>query len=172
MSGQRAPKKKGAAPEWRYWDTTVFLAWFLKEPSRLEDCRAVLLAAKKGDVRIVTSALTLTEVIHLKGATPLTEDQEKTLRDFFLHEYISIRVVDRWIAETARTLIWKQGLKPKDAIHAATAVHWKVRILETHDTDLIALDKKSGNPPINIRLPHYSRTLPLPLPASKTKAQS
>jgi len=138
----------------RYWDSTVFLAWLLPEPKRHKECQEVLRAAKAGDVKIVTSALTLTEVIKLKGSPALKEDQETLIRRFFLNKYISVRNVDRFIAEEARVLVWRHNVPPKDSIHIATAIRFKVGCLDTYDAeDMIRLDGKLGTPPLKIGAP-------------------
>lgn len=159
-------KKRGGDPERRYWDSTVFLAWMLPEKDRVTDIAAVLEGAKYGKALIVTSALTLTEVIKLKGHPSLPRAQEKTIREFFQRSYVVIRGVDQFTAIDARELIWKHGLAPKDSIHVATAVRARLRIFETHDEELIALNQKipvPGGPPMTIRHPHFSETLPLRL---------
>jgi predicted nucleic acid-binding protein len=150
----------------RYWDSGVFLALLLPEPERFPECRSVLKAAEKGHVQIVTSALTLTELIHLKGKPKLHKDEhEAKIRGFFQHQYIIIREVDRFIAEQARDLIWRHGLHPKDAIHVATALRWRIPILDTFDdTDLLPLNRKLGNPPLEIGHPHAPEEPELPFP--------
>jgi len=45
-----------------YWDASVFLAWLNKEEGRFYICDAILKAAEEGQVKIVTSAITLVEV--------------------------------------------------------------------------------------------------------------
>ena len=37
--------------------------------------------------------------------------------------------------------MWDDGIKPKDSIHLATALHVGCEVLETYDTDLL---KKNG----------------------------
>lgn len=147
----------------RYWDSSVFLAWLLPEPERADDCRSVIRAAQKGDIIIVTSAITLTEVIRLKNRPSLKEDQENKIRSFFRNQYISVRNLDRFVAEQARQLIWRHGIKPKDATHLATALRWEVPVLDTYDgDDLIALDGKVGDPPLRICEPFVPHDLDLP----------
>jgi predicted nucleic acid-binding protein len=146
----------------RYWDSATFLAWLLPEESRLADCRGVVRAAERGDTLIVTSAVTLTEVIHLKGHLPVGCAQEAKITKFFAHSWISVRSTDSFVAEMARQLIWRHGVKPKDAIHLATAVRWKVPLFETFDDELIALDRKLGKPPLRTAKPHEAEVLELP----------
>ena len=137
----------------RYWDSGCFMAIFNKEVGRVENCQSVLYAAERGEIRIVTSALTLTEVIKIKNKG-MKSDSEDRIRAFFEHDWIIVRDVDRFIAEQARDLIWKHNLQLIDAIHLATAYKHKLRHLDTYDrTDLGKLDGKIGAPPMKIAEP-------------------
>jgi len=51
----------------RYWDSDCFLGWLQAEADKERECQDVLEAAKDGRVRIVTSALTIAEVLMVKG---------------------------------------------------------------------------------------------------------
>lgn len=143
----------------RYWDTGPFLAWLKNEAHRLVDVAPVIEAAEAGNVRLVTSSVTLVEVVKLDQKQAVVEippeDAEK-IRQYFLRSYISIRTFDRPTATIARQLIWEHGLQTRDAMHLATAIRWKLPLLETYDVgDLVPLSGKVGNPPIEIRLPRY-----------------
>jgi predicted nucleic acid-binding protein len=152
----------------RYWDSSAFLAWLLPEPDREDACRSVLRAAEEGEIEIVTSALTLTEVIKLKGKPELKREQEKKIADFFQHEYIVVRNVDRFIAFAAQRLVWDQNLAAKDSIHVATALRYRVPVLDTFDDQLIGLNGKlpfdAANPigpTLQITMPHVPEQLEL-----------
>lgn len=140
--------------ELRYWDSEAFLAWLKEEPGKVDDCRAILREAEAGRILIVTSALTLAEVIKLKHRTPIEKEHAEKIRAFFKNSYISIRNVDRFTAEKARELIWNYPpLQPKDSIHIATALQYKLTLLNTADEDLLKLDGRLGNPPLRIAPP-------------------
>jgi predicted nucleic acid-binding protein len=139
----------------RYWDANAFLGWLNDEPDKVDECESVLAAAEAGKAQIVTSALTLTEVIKMKGKPRLTKDSEEKIKAFFENDFIVVRDVDRFIAEKARDLIWNySGLHPKDAIHVATAVMLKMNVLDTFDGPLIKLSGKIGSPKLTIARPH------------------
>ena len=119
-------------------------------------------AAAEGRVRIVTSTLTLTEVVKAKGQPRLKKDAEQRVRNFFKHEYIVLMEVDRRTAEAARQLIWDhEALNHKDAIHVATAVRAQVTQLDTFDEGLIKLSATIGNPPLIIGRPNLPEQLEL-----------
>jgi len=141
----------------RYWDSSVFLAWLKPEPEKAEKCKGVIQLAEKGDLKILTSAITLTEVIKLKGAPKLEEKQEEAIRLFFQNDFLIVRNLDHFVGEYARNLIWKYShLKPKDSIHLATAHLHRIEFLDTFDDDLIKLDGLITNPNIKIGPPNVS----------------
>ncbi len=153
-----------AKPLLRYWDSSCFLAWLKPEPDRYDACKEVLRAAEQGQVQIVTSTISLTEVIKLnKGPIQIPHEAEKTISEFFKQEYIVLYQVTRFIAEAARSLIWTHPtLFPKDAIHAATAIKTGVLDFHTFDRDYLPLDGKLG---LRVSEPHMpQKILPLELP--------
>jgi len=139
----------------RYWDSCAFLGILLGEADKVPLCTPVLEAAEAGDLTIVTSAITLAEVIKTKGQPRIKEDDEKKVREFFQHHWIVIQECDRRIAEHARQLMWiNEALNHKDAIHVATAIQARVVQLDTFDEPLIKLSGKLGNPPLTIGYPN------------------
>lgn len=130
----------------RYWDSVVWLGILNEEPDKLDICTQLLEEARSGEASLVSSALTLTEVVHIQGGYRyMNPDKEATIEKFFDHDYIKIRNVDRRVGNKARQLVWRYhdiGLKPKDAIHAATAMIANVDVLNTYDSDLLQLDGK------------------------------
>ena len=58
--------------DFRYWDSNAFLGWLAEEPDKIDYCRPVIKAAESGKVRILTSALTIPEVLWIKGRDPDT----------------------------------------------------------------------------------------------------
>ncbi len=104
---------------------------------------------------IVTSALTLAEVVKAKGQPRLKRESERKIRNFFKHEYIVLIDVDRKLAEAARQLMWDHDLlNHKDAIHVATAIRGLFDQLDTFDEPMIKLSGKLGNPPLVIGRPN------------------
>ena len=147
---------------YRYWDSVMFLGWLKREPDKVSYCQPVLDAAERGDVTVITSALTIAEVLWLKGNPKIEVEQGRQIEAFFRNDWIVIREVDRFLAERARDLVWSMDVKPKDAIHVATAVNQDVRIdqLDTFDEGMIELSGSVGNPPLSIGRPNLPRRLP------------
>ena len=137
----------------RYWDSDVFLGWLRNERDKAPKCEGVLAEAEAGRMQIVTSALTLTEVIRLKGQPRLSRTDESSIRAFFEHDWIVVRDVDRFIAEDARELVWNYGIQAEDAIHLATALSLKLSQFDTFDRVLHKLSGKLGVPLLTIGPP-------------------
>lgn len=148
--------------DYRYWDSVAFLGWLAAEPDKLPLCRPVLEAAEGGSVVLVTSALTITEVLWTKGHDKLPASQAKKIEAFFRHSWIIVRELDRFIAEDARELVWSKNVKPKDAIHLATALKQDVVLdqFDTFDKDLIKLSGALGQPGLKIGTPNLPQMLP------------
>jgi predicted nucleic acid-binding protein len=124
-------------PTLRYWDSSVFIAWLTPEEDRAQLCKGVISAAEAGSIQIVTSAVTLIEVIRLKNSKGLDADRRGEITDFFQQDYLAIRNVEPFLAEQARQLIWTYGLHWKDATHVATALKHGVSRMDSFDEDLI-----------------------------------
>jgi predicted nucleic acid-binding protein len=146
-----------------YWDADCFLGIFNNERDKVNKCRGTIKKAESGELKINTSAITLTEVIRLKDRPRLPREKEQIIIDYFKHEYIIIHNVDRKIAEYARHLIWRySALAPKDSIHLATAILRKIATLNTFDKGLLKLDNLLGSPKLRICEPDtpYQTELP------------
>jgi predicted nucleic acid-binding protein len=139
----------------RCWDSSCWSAHLGREPGRVDRTRSVINAAESGDLRIVTSALALIEVIKLKSREPLPPEKEPTIRAFFKQPYIIIREVDRRVGELARDLIWTHRIPVKDAVHVATALLTEgvVQLDIFDEDDLIKHSRKLGEPPLVIGFP-------------------
>lgn len=125
-----------------YWDTAAYLAWLQNEAGRVDGCRDTLDRAAKGEIIIVTSALTLTEVLWTKNGPRLNEDKAEILNRFFRRSYHRIVNLDRTIAQKAQRHVLEDDIKPKDSVHLASALHLQCDVLETYDTDFL---RKAGS---------------------------
>ena len=149
--------------EFRYWDSNAFLGWLAEEPDKVDHCRPVIRAAEAGKVKILTSALTIAEVLWIRGRNRVPSESAAKVEAFFRHQWIVVRELDRFIAEDARALVWNHNVKPKDAVHLATALKRDVAIerLDTFDEPLIRLSGTLGEPPLIIGKPDMESALPL-----------
>lgn len=120
-----------------------FLA--LCNQEQLEDCAAVWLDATKGLVHIVTSTLTIAEVIYMKGTPKLDPSKRSFMTNFFRRKFISLIPVTRSVAELARDIVWDFNIHPKDAVHVATCVACKVGEMHSFDKVLVSKDRLDIN---------------------------
>lgn len=130
----------------RYWDSNVWLGLLNNEADKVDACKEQLERARQGQFKVICSAITLTEVVWLRGPDrqKLPPSVNPQIEAFFKHDFISVRPVDRAIGEKARRLVWEfadspEKLKPYDAVHVATAVMLNIPILHTYDPDLLQL---------------------------------
>jgi predicted nucleic acid-binding protein len=152
----------------RYWDSDCFLGWLLAEKDKEQPCREVLTAAEDGKVQIVTSALTIAEVLALRGRQKIPASDRAKVEAFFRNDYIVIRNITRRISEAARTYVWDFGVKPKDALHVATAIDAGLTLLNTFDRPLMGKSGRIGNPALVIAVPRWSEPkLPMEMPPVK-----
>lgn len=154
---------------YRYWDACSFLGWLKQEADKVDECRSCIDWAEAGELTIVTSALTLAEVLYLKGGPKIEHEDRQKVRAFFENDYIDLYDLDRTVAERAQDVIWDHGIPYKDAIHVATALSLAQKVaieqLDTFDGPLAAFSGKIGQPPLIIgrpNLPHRQEPLPLP----------
>lgn len=135
-----------------YWDSSVFIALLKKEPGRAEAVEQFLEEAENGEVVILSSFMTLTEVVcwewNDSGPRSMKPDAKMKLKRFFQKDYFEWINFDRKIAEDSRDLIWKFGLGSKDAVHLASAIEaikvHKIEIAAIHsyDSDFTNLNGK------------------------------
>lgn len=140
-----------------YWDSDAFLGWFKDETGKAEQCDGVIQRAERGEVLIVTSTLTLAEVLWMRGEKRVSKENAEKVQKFFRRSYIRLYNVTRKIAENAQTLVWDHGIKPKDAIHVSTALNLKVDALETFDEHLLKKSGQVGDPLLKIRQPEAAK---------------
>jgi hypothetical protein len=89
-----------------YWDSDCFLGWLQAEAGKAELCEGTLDRADNGEVLIVTSSLTIAEVLWLRNAPQIPAQKADIVRKFFRRSYIKVRNVTRKIAEDAQDLVW------------------------------------------------------------------
>lgn len=141
------------AVELIYWDSDAFLAWLQAEQGKAELCAGTLRRADQGEVLILTSALTIAEVLWMRGAPMIPQEKAEIVRKFFRRSHIRVRNVTRAISESAQDLVWNYSVRPKDAIHVATALDASVFALETFDEGLLGKSGTMGAPTLLIRKP-------------------
>ncbi len=138
-----------------YWDSVCFLGILLEEEDRLESCEEVIAEAEDGKLKIVTSALTIAEVLATRFQPKIPSSVKTKVEDFFKNDWIIVRGITRRTAERARNLVWDSGIDPKDALHVAAALEAGLQMFHTFDGGLLKKSEKvGGNPLLRIQKPH------------------
>jgi predicted nucleic acid-binding protein len=147
---------------------------FIHRIQRTEDyivtLEQITQAAEAGKAQIITSAVTLAEVIKDADGNTLSDSDEERITALFDNGFTIIRPLDGFIGRKARELARYYGLKPVDAIHAATAMVTECPVIHTYDDrHLGKKDNQIGNPRIRIKHPVWGGDIRLPLPAQIEK---
>ena len=147
----------------RLWDSSVIIGYLGGQKDIAAACNNIISRAERGELEIVVSTVATIEVAYLEGVDDQTS--EAMIRELFDRECIIPVAIDVRVAAIARGLVrkYKSGpkLKPADATHLATAIQWKIPVLETTDPDLLRLDALEGNPRITIRRPLFEGMIPM-----------
>lgn len=121
-----------------YWDSDAFLRLLNGDGTSAEisGCEDVWATCQKGTAHLVTSTLTIAEIIHKKSTPKMDPIHRPLVNNFFRDTFISLKPLTREIAELARDVVWDSNIMPKDAIHVATCAYFKIRELHSFDRNL------------------------------------
>ena len=156
-------------PETYYWDTCVFIAWLKNEglPNRsldeIEGIRDVVSKIEKGTVKLITSAITIAEMLEC-DMPPGATDLFKSLLQRRMMVTISVDIKVAGLASNLRSYYKKSKEHEKtlctpDALHLATAILYKADEFHTFDGSnkkslgLLNLGGDVGGYPLIIRKP-------------------
>lgn len=89
----------------------------------------------------------------MRGGPRIPKEKADIVQKFFRRSYIRVVNVSRKVATSAQTHVWEDDIRPKDAIHVATALAFGVDAFETFDSGLIGKSGKVGMPLLLIREP-------------------
>ena len=120
-----------------YYDANVFVyAYVEARGNALGDAgRGWLAKARKGKVAVSTSALTWDEVVWAVRKIAGPEASGRASREFIELPNLQLVSADRDIVERAHRLMGDCGLKPRDAVHAASALDLGERDFVSSDSD-------------------------------------
>ena len=158
-----------------YWDACMWFALIKQEAGRFDRCQYIIEQAKRGEVEIWTSTLTLAEVFRkLCGgpeASTLPAEKDREFEDFLAQDFVVEVQLDRRIGVQARRLLRAHGplKKPQDAVHLASAVWNDLDELHTFDqVNLLALNgqvsTRAGRPLLICEPPERPKDLFTPTP--------
>ena len=116
-----------------YWESSPFCATINGETGRSHICFALLEAARKSEIELYTSTLTLIEVFKVP-TTSSEQEAEDVIQKFFRNRWIRKQVPVWFVATEARRLQRTfPHLDGRDATHLATAVYLGTDYLHTYD---------------------------------------
>jgi len=106
--------------------------------NHIKACIQMLEAAENGNLRIITSTITIAECQHLNGM--VDADVRRLFRSVLTSgRIVRIKADDIFIAERARDLMWDYGIRVSgaDALHVATALEAKCSEFITSDNRIL-----------------------------------
>ena len=131
-----------SSPPLSYLDASAVLAYLNDEPGRADNLAALFEEAERGDVRLVTSTITLAEVAYVRETDETSDSDVDARIDALLANRRIITLIEctENIARGARRYVrpatdQAQRLKPADAIHLSSAVAAGVDYFLTYDSD-------------------------------------
>ncbi len=125
-----------------YWDTCLFLAWLNDETRKtgeMDGVREVIARHKRREVKLVTSVLTRVEVLQARipvGVGNSFTDLLKRMTQLGMDTKIAglaHDLRDHYAANAAAH--GGKTLSTPDAIHLATAIHYRIDEFHTFDND-------------------------------------
>lgn len=161
----------GSNPDPIYWDSCTYLDFLRGGHPNQAHLRAILSDWEAGKVSLVTSTLTIAEVLFVRGVQPavrLDASRRQDLIDLFRptgDRRLTLVELTRPIAEAARELCWDYSVRPKDAVHVASALADRCAVLHTHDGGLQKRSRQvGGNPILEITPPEWTWQTDMGLP--------
>ena len=126
-----------------YLDTSIIVTPFLKnrEPAVLERCEALLERAAHGATAVVTSWLTWDEATWAWGRASGRFDRERAHafgEALLTVEFLHFIPLTRGVVALASELLGSSGCRPRDCLHAATAILHAGGRLASLDSDFRA----------------------------------
>lgn len=114
------------------WDSCVIIDFLKQTEGRYQNIAPMIQEAEAGKLLIVVSEISVAEVYKL--ARPTAENvNPQSILDWFEHDYVESRVVDRGISTLAGQLRRSHGTTTCDSIILATAATFDIPTIYTTD---------------------------------------
>lgn len=149
-----------------YWDACIFIAWITDEkvpprqPGEMEGLAEIVDEVDRGQSTLVTSAITLTEVLE----STLTTDQRQQFELAMKRPSTVVMNVDTRVGQLSSDIRdhyrrQRISVKTPDALHLASAILARVDVLHSFDPDLLRLDGNVAGHQLAIRKPLGRQTV-------------
>jgi predicted nucleic acid-binding protein len=153
-------------PERIYWDSCTYIDYLEGGHALAGEMEVIMEDWRKGLVLLVTSALTIAEVLYVKCADTkrrADRSREKDIEALFNPppgpRFLLVEL-NRITALKARDLVWNAGIDPKDAVHVASALEARCEVLFTTEGPLrTKTGLVGGTPNLRIEMPSWTRQL-------------
>lgn len=157
-----------------YLDTCVFITWLTNEKTRtaeeIEAIAEIFRRMEKREIRIVTSVITISEILPGKIPAGVYEMLDRAMRHpNFTRYMVDIRVAkltqdirDYYVRNPTKD--GSRVLKTPDAIHMATAILARANVFHTTDERLLRYNGNVGDHDLVIELPPRNRQLSIAFP--------
>ena len=164
MANSQGSRSGTPNPTSVYLDSTFYFDRLITHRPHHEVACRITEAWDAGEVELATSALTLTEVLYVPllaadQREKIDRSRESDILDLFSqYDRRRFRLIelDRKTAEIARELVWDHNVRPKDAVHVASALRAEIPLLFTGDDELVKLSGKvSTSPSLRIETPWW-----------------
>ncbi|HMO35991.1 MAG TPA: type II toxin-antitoxin system VapC family toxin [Gemmatales bacterium] len=155
-----------------YWDSCAIISMLDQTDERYEAILHLWEETAKASAKIITSAISLTEVLNILNLGA-DKKSEELIIDWFDHPQVRLVAVARHIALEAHKIIKNHGLSALDSIQIASAILSECEVIYTYDGSgkkkqkkILSDSNKIGTPPLRIESPAFPA--PGPLFPSKT----
>ena len=128
----------------KYIDSNIFIYAIIYDENEIEDARiskSILERVVKGEINACTSCLTWDEAVYVVLKVLGSDDAKRAGSNILLFPNLRIFDIDKRIIDCASGLIEKYNLKPRDSIHAASAIQNGIKDIITNDMDFEVVEE-------------------------------
>ncbi|MBI5670383.1 MAG: type II toxin-antitoxin system VapC family toxin [Chloroflexi bacterium] len=119
-----------------YIDTAPLIYYVEENPTYVEKMEAVFQFIEDNSLEVISSVITLTEVLQQPIQQSRTDLQQKYLGILLSSNHLALLPVDAATAESAAHLRARYNLRTPDALHVATALKSQCEAFLTNDIGL------------------------------------
>lgn len=123
------------------WDSVVLISWITEEhPNRLPGIAEVIKGIANGRYALAVSGMFFEEV---KQAKMLSAEKARFSKFMLNHKNITPIPTNSAIHHKAQAIAKATTIKPKDAIHVATAIAVDAKVLHTYDNGILKYNTRA-----------------------------